>query len=223
MPPIGDMIAAVAGGVGGLALLVCVCWKCCTPPVPPGAKKSAAAELGVAVLAGTMLMPLTSLGAPALDAVLAAGEALPLVGEVCRMLHGLKKHADQFLAESEQYSRLSVWCLAMMGSFSECAQRLDEDGYVVTEANAGLLHEAATAVKELHDLVVARRESSQGVAGQMFAFWTSSDYLAKANRAKERVQQALNALMLKSSPKHSTLNPLPSTLDLQSSTLTPSP
>ena len=106
-----------------------------------------------------------------------------------------------------------------MGSFS----RLGTEATVVDDAMKGHLKEAATAVNELYDLVKTRQESNQGVVGQVYAFWTSNAYRNKAQRAKERVDNALESLMLRSNPQPSTLNPQPSTLNPQPSTLSPQP
>ena len=42
--------------------------------------------------------------------------------QVCTLLHKLKKHVDDFHDAEEECRRLSVWCVAMMGSFSLLAK-----------------------------------------------------------------------------------------------------
>ena len=153
----------------------------------------AAAELGGCVLAGTFLC---TMAGPALEGLLAVGEAVPFVGEVCKALLMLKRHVDDFADEGEECWRLSVWCVGMMGSFSRLAAEA-----TVRDAMKAPLQVAATAVKELYDLVKTRHENSQGVAGRFFAFWTSDAYLNKAKDVKQQVHDALNALMLGSSPQ----------------------
>ena len=64
-----------------------------------------AAVLGGCVLAGTFLV---NMGGAALDGLLAAGEALPLVGEVCSVLLDLKNLVDDYHDAEEESRRLSV-------------------------------------------------------------------------------------------------------------------
>ena len=153
----------------------------------------AAAELGGCVLAGTFLCAMSG---PALEGLLSAGEAVPFVGEVCKVLLMLKRHVDDFADEGEECWRLSVWCVGMMGSFSRLAAET-----TVVDAMKPPLQVATTAVKELYDLVKTRHESKEGVTGRFFAFWTSGAYLTKAKDVTERVHKALDALMLGSSPQ----------------------
>jgi len=82
----------------------------------------------------------------------------------------------------------------MMGSFS----RLAKETPVVDDAMKGLLQAAAASIKELYELVVARHQH-EGFAARVCAFWTTGSYLDQAKLVKERVQKALEALMLRSS------------------------
>ena len=197
----------------------------------------AAATLGGCVLTGTFL----SMGGSTLEGLLAAGEAVPFVGEVCSVLLSLKRHVDDFHDAEEECRRLSVWCLAMMGSFSKLATETT----VVDDAMKELLQAAGVVVRELYELVM-KRHSSDGVAARVCAFWTTGEYLDQAKMVKEKVQKALEALMLRSTPnpqlailnpqlsilhppisalnpQPSILHPLPSTVIPQPSTLIPQP
>ena len=147
----------------------------------------AAAALGGCVLAGTFLAKSAGAG---LEALLAAGEAVPFVGEVCRGLFALKRHTDEYHDAEEECRRLSVWCVAMMGAFSRLAREAKPDS-----AATDLLKEAAAAIKGLYNLVVARQQSS-GTVGRVVAFWTNAGYLEEAKKAKDQIQRALDALML---------------------------
>ena len=164
----------------------------------------AAAALGGCVLTGTFL---ATMGGSTLEALLAAGEAVPFVGQVCQLLLKLKKHVDDFHEAEEECRRLSVWCVAMMGSFS----RLAKETTVDDDAMKGHLRAAGTAVKELYELVMSRLES-EGFAARVCAFWTTGGYLDKAMLVKERVQKALEALMLGYTQHYQ-----PSTLDPENS------
>ena len=188
------------------------------PPEPKtGGSKSflpgAAAALGGCVLTGTFL---STMGGSTLDGLLAAGEAVPFVGEVCSVLLMLKKHVDAFHEAEEECRRLSVWCLAMMGSFSKLATETT----VVDDAMKDLLQAAGVAVLELYELVMTRHNSN-GVVARVCAFWTTAGYLDTAKLVKEKVQKALEALMFWSTPNRqlSTVNSQPSTLNSQPSTL----
>jgi hypothetical protein len=236
------VVAGAAGTVGVLTLLVgtWVWWRCRRqdPPGPdPSADLSfelperktgdgksflpgAACALGGCVLTGTFL---STMGGFALEGLLATAEAVPFVGEVCQLLLKLKQHVDDFHDAEEECRRLSVWCVAMMGSFS----RLAKETPVVDDAMKGLLQAAGTAVKELYELVMARHER-EGVAALVFAFWTTGGYLDTAKLVKERVQKALEAFMLRSTPEPHPSTFQPSTLDLRPppinlSTLDPRP
>ena len=147
----------------------------------------AAAALGGCVLSGTFLAKSAGAG---LEALLAAGEAVPFVGEVCRGLLALKRHTDEYHDAEEECRRLSVWCVAMMGAFSRLAREAKPDS-----AATDLLKEAAAAIKGLYNLVVARQQSS-GTVGRVVAFWTNAEYLKEAKKAKDQIQRALDALML---------------------------
>ena len=48
------------------------------------------------------------MGAPALEVLLRAGETVPLVGEVCKLLYDLKKYVDGFHESEKECQRLSV-------------------------------------------------------------------------------------------------------------------
>jgi hypothetical protein len=133
------------------------------------------------------------MGGRALEALLSAGEAVPFVGKVCILLHRLKKYVDDFHDSEEECRRLSVWCLGMMGSFS----RLATESTQVDDGMTSLLQAAGISVKELCELVMARRNSSEGVAGRAHNFWTTGTYLEKAESAKDKIQKALDALMLR--------------------------
>jgi len=65
----------------------------------------AAAALGGCVLTGTFL---GLMGESSLEGLLAAGEALPFVGEVCSVLLMLKHHVDDYHDAEEECCRLSV-------------------------------------------------------------------------------------------------------------------
>ena len=108
----------------------------------------------------------------------------------------------------------------MMGSFSRLAKENQVD-----DAMRGLITVAGTAIKELYELVMERHDISGGVADRLIVFWTTGKYIEKATAAKERVQKALDALMLWSvrNPQSSILNPQPSTPNSlpSASTLTP--
>jgi len=83
------------------------------PEPKPGDGKSdgksflpgAAGTLGGCVLAGTFLC---TMGGSALEGMLAAGEAVPFLGEVCSLLLKLKRHVDDFHEAEEESRRLSV-------------------------------------------------------------------------------------------------------------------
>jgi len=99
----------------------------------------------------------------------------------------------------------------------------------VDDAMKGLLQAAGTAIRELYELVMERHGSSEGGAARVCAFWTTGGYLNKAKVVKEKVQKALDALMLPSAPtlfpstSPRTTHPRPSTLDPRPSTLNPQP
>ena len=57
------------------------------------------------VLAGTFL---ATFGGPAIEGLLAVGEAVPFVGDVCRLLFGLKAYLDEFHDAGVECQRLSV-------------------------------------------------------------------------------------------------------------------
>ncbi|KAJ1471247.1 hypothetical protein T484DRAFT_1844862 [Baffinella frigidus] len=133
------------------------------------------------------------MGGGSLAVLLAAGEAAPLVGGVCQLLQRLKTYVDDFHDTEEECRRLSVWCLGMMGSFS----RLAKESAQVDDGMKSLLQEAATSVKELYELVVARRDIGEGAAARAYAFWTTGTYLEKAKLVKDKIQKALDALMLR--------------------------
>ena len=48
------------------------------------------------------------MGRPALEALLVAGEALPLVGVVCKLLYTMKEYVDGFHESEVECQRLSV-------------------------------------------------------------------------------------------------------------------
>ena len=121
------VVAGAAGAVGVLAIFVgaWAWWRCRRPPPPrpetpsdlsfelpepmTGVEKSflpgAAAALGGCVLSGTFLV---NMGGDALDVLLAAGEALPFVGEVCSVLLDLKNQVDDYHDAEKESRRLSV-------------------------------------------------------------------------------------------------------------------
>jgi hypothetical protein len=125
----GVTAGAAGGSAGVLALLAgaWVWWRCRRPDQGnieddadpegwlqlPDRKKGggksflpgAAAALGGCVLTGTFL---ATMGGGSLEGLLAAGEAVPFVGEVCKLLHKLKKHVDDFHDAEEECRRLSV-------------------------------------------------------------------------------------------------------------------
>ncbi|KAJ1465686.1 kinase-like domain-containing protein [Baffinella frigidus] len=216
--PSTGLIAGVAGAAGVLALLVgvWVWWQVCRRMSLPGERVAtaeednwlvlpgegtggrdakaflpgAAAVLGGCVLSGTFL---GVMGGRAIEGLLTAGEAAPFVGGVCQLLHRLKKYVDDFHGTEEECRRLSVWCLGMMGSFS----RLAKESTQVDDGMKSLLQAAATSVKELYELVVARRDSNEGGAGRASSFWTTGAYLANTKVVKDKIQKALDALMLR--------------------------
>ena len=73
----------MAGGVVAILIGVGLWWRCCrgtrTKSFLPGAAK----DLGGCVFSGTFLL---AIGETGLEGLLVAGEALPLVGEVCKVL-----------------------------------------------------------------------------------------------------------------------------------------
>ena len=194
----------IVGAAVGVALLLGVgvyVWWSCRPTLPPPSPlpptpqpileksflPSGAAELSGCVLAGTFL---GEMAGPALDGLLAAGEAVPFLGEVCKVLMLLKKHADDLADEGEEYWRLSVWCVGMLGSFSRLGKDIDDamkrqsNNLLVDEGLKRILKEAARAVQELFNLVNTHHsQSNKGVAGLVYVFWTSGVYLDKAKVA----------------------------------------
>ena len=109
----------------------------------------------------------------------------------------------------------------MMGSFS----RLAKETPVIDDGVKSLLHATAEAIKELYELVMTRHASSEGVVVRVCAFWMTGAYLDKAKFVKERVQKALEALMLRCSPnpQPSAPNPHPSAPSPPPSSLSPEP
>ncbi|KAJ1476585.1 hypothetical protein T484DRAFT_3088278 [Baffinella frigidus] len=157
----GSSTALIAGAAAGGALVLLVgawaLWRCRRPRVDPTLLADASswlqvseegnsflpgksAALGGCVLTGTFLEVMS---VASLDALLAGGEAVPFVGDVCKLLQKLKKYVDDFHGAEEECRRLSVWSLAMMGSFS----RLAKEGKKVNAEMKALLNAAGMAVK----------------------------------------------------------------------------
>ena len=99
-----------------------------------------------------------------------------------------------------------------MGSFSKLAKGKTD------VSMQGILEVAGDAIRDLHTIVQTRPGSTDGMAAQVCAFWTTGAYLDKAKIAKEEVERALKALMMRS-----VRNPPISTLEPQLFPLTPLP
>jgi hypothetical protein len=87
-----------------------------------------------------------------------------------------------------------------------------------------LRQEVAAAIKALHELV-SSRDSSGGVGAKMFAFWTAGSYIEKSEIVKDRVQNALDAMMCRfariPNSKTRTLNPETRSLNPETINLPP--
>jgi hypothetical protein len=68
------------------------------------------------VLVGTFLYGVSG---PALEGLLALGEAVPFVGGVCQLLYTLKKYVDSYYDSEEECRRLSVNPIAFLTSIIE--------------------------------------------------------------------------------------------------------
>jgi hypothetical protein len=186
---VGIIAGSVAGSVVAILVGLAVWWGCCRVGttkksfLPGGAK-----ELWGHVLEGTFLV---AMGEGALEGLLVSGEALPLVGEVCKVLLKMKDYVDAFHGKGGECCRLSVWCMAMMGTFSRLGKEIKSVEAIADDTLKRALEEVSTSVKELLDFVKQRQEQ-----GTVAAFWTSGSYLEKAQVVKVRVQMAVDALML---------------------------
>ena len=76
---------------------------------------------------------------------------------------------------------------------------------------------AVDAIQELYTLV-SQRARSKGVAARLCDFWTAGSYIGQAKVVKDRVQKALEALMLKSAR-----NPKPEPQNSNSESRIPKP
>ena len=83
-----------------------------------------------------------------------------------------------------------------------------------------LWQEAAAAIKALYELV-SSRGSSGGVRAKLFAFWTAGSYIEKSAMVKDRVQNALEAMMFRSAriPNSKTRAPDPESRILNPETI----
>ena len=85
-----------------------------------------------------------------------------------------------------------------------------------------LRQEVAAAIKALYELVLSR-DSSGGVGAKMYAFWTAGSYIEKSTIVKDRVQNALDAMMCRFAriPNSKTRSLNPETINLPPATPDP--
>ena len=107
------------------------------------------------------------------------------------LLSDIKEHCQTYLQVEEESKRMSVWCVSLMAVFGRLAKE------TTTEENSKqMLENAASALKNVRDLVIKRDQSSKGLLGKAAAFWTSAEFRNQIKIASEWLDKAIQALSL---------------------------
>jgi len=126
-----------------------------------------------------------------LTTAIAVGAAIPLLGEVFKLLGGLKQHVEQFAKQELECTRINVWCTSMMGVLG----RLAKDSKSITSDTEDLLNKTTQALQDLVDMVTTRHEK-KGIMGGISKFWGSQSYQRKSEHAHLTLDQLIRALQL---------------------------